>query len=65
MTPYFTVWVNIEYSAKDSVYLVFAIDRNTLRFSLHLAESVAREIQKTKRSVIVLFLSSSCSESQT
>ena len=52
-------------NAKESVYLVFAIDRNTLRFSLHLAESVVREIQKTKRCVIVLFLSSSCSESQT
>ena len=65
MTPYFTVWVKIKCSAKDSVYLVFAIDHNTLRFSLHLAESVVREIQKTKRSVIVLFLSSSCSVSQT
>ena len=44
-----------KYSAKDSVYLVFLLDRNALRFSLHLAESVVREIQKTKRSVIVNF----------
>ena len=33
----------------------FLLDCNVLRFSLHLAESVVREIQKTKRSVIVLF----------
>ena len=33
----------------------FLLDRNALRFSLHMAESVVREIQKTKRSVIVLF----------
>ena len=58
MTLYFTMWVN-KCSAKDSVYLVFAISYNALRFSLHMAESVVREIQKTKRSVIVLFLSSS------
>ena len=50
MTPYFTMCVN-KYSAKDSRGLF----RNALRFSLHLAESVVREIQKTKRSVIVLF----------
>ena len=55
MTLYFTMWVN-KYSAKDSVYLHwFLLDRNPLRFSLHMAESVVREIQKTKRSVIVLF----------
>ena len=42
----------------------FLLDRKALCFSLHLAESVVREIQKTKRSVIVFFLSSSCSESQ-
>ena len=36
--------------------MVFASLYNALRrFSLHLAESVVREIQKTKRSVIVLF----------
>ena len=49
-----TMWVN-KYSSKDSVYLVFARSYNALRFSLHMAESVVREIQKTKRSVIVLF----------
>ena len=48
------MWVN-KYSAKDSyIYLVFA-SRKALSFSLHLAESVVREIQKSKRSVIVLF----------
>ena len=48
------MWVN-KYSAKDSsIYLVFA-SRKALRFSLHQAESVVREIQKSKRSVIVLF----------
>ena len=56
------MWVN-KYSAKDSV--VFAIvDRNAQGFSLHLAEYVVGEIQKAKRNVIVLFLSSSWSESQ-
>ena len=58
MTQYFTMWVN-KCSAKNSVYLGFARSYNALRFSLHMAESVVREIQKTKRSVIVLFLSSS------
>ena len=52
-TLYFTMLVN-KYSAKDSVYLVL-LNRNVLRFSLHVAESVVREIQKTKRSMIVLF----------
>ena len=52
-TLYFTMLVN-KYSAKDSVYLVL-LHRNVLRFSLHVAESVVREIQKTKRSMIVLF----------
>ena len=33
----------------------FLLDRNALRFSLHPAESVVREIQKTKHSVIVHF----------
>ena len=63
MTPYFTMLVN-KYSAKEFVYLVLLQDHNALRFSLHLAEFVLKEIQKTKRSVIVLFLSSSCSEAQ-
>ena len=46
-----------KYSAKGSVYLVFARSYTDAlrRFSLHLAESVVREIQKTERSVIVLF----------
>ena len=46
MTPYFTMWVN-KYSAKDSV-IWFLLDHNALRFSLYLAESVLKEIQKTK-----------------
>ena len=58
MTPYFTMLVN-KYSTKEFVYLVLLLDHNALRFSLHLAEFVLKEIQKTKRSVIVLFLSSS------
>ena len=33
----------------------FLLDRKAVRFSLDLAESVGREIQKTKRSVIVFF----------
>ena len=53
MTPYFTMWVK-KYSAKDSVCW-FLLARNALRFSLHLAKSVVRKIQKTKRSVIVHF----------
>ena len=54
MTLSFTMCVN-KCSAKDSVYLVFAWSYNALRFSLHMAESVVREIEKTKRSVIVFF----------
>ena len=56
-------WINILLRTQSIWYL---LDRKALRSlgSLHLAESVVREIQKTKRSVIVLFLSSSCSESQ-
>lgn len=42
----------------------FLLDHNALPFSWHLATSVAREIQKTKRRVIVLLLSSPYSESQ-
>ena len=34
----------------------FLLDRNALRFSLHLAESAVKEIQKTKRSVIFFYL---------
>ena len=49
-------WINILLRT-PSIWLL--LDRNALRFSLHMAESVVREIQKTKRSVIVLFLSSS------
>ena len=63
ITLYFTMWVN-KCSTKDSVYLVFAWSYNALRFSLAMAESVVREIQKIKRSVIRLFLYSSCNESQ-
>ena len=50
MTPYFTMWVN-KYSAKDSV-IWFLLDHNALRFSLYLAESVLKEIQKTKNAKI-------------
>ena len=53
-------WVNILLRTPS---IWFLLDRNAVRFSLHMAESVIREIQKTKRSVIILFffLSSSCS----
>ena len=54
-------WINILLRTPS---IWFLLDRNALRLSLHLAESVVREIQKTKRGVIVLSLSSSCSESQ-
>ena len=54
MTPYFTTLVN-KYSAKEFVYLVLLLDHNALRFSLHLAEFFLKEIQKTKRIVIILF----------
>ena len=46
-------WINILLRTPP---IWFLLDRNPLRFSLHMAESVVREIQKTKRSVIVLFL---------
>ena len=45
-------WINILLRT-PSVW--FLLDRNALRFSLHKAEFVVREIQKTKRSMIVLF----------
>ena len=45
-------WINILLRTRS---IWFLLDRNALRFSLHMAESVVREIQKTKRSVIVLF----------
>ena len=46
-------WINILLRTPS---IWFLLDRNALRLSLHLPESVVREIQKTKRSVIVLFL---------
>ena len=36
-------------------FIGFLLNRNALRLSLHPADSVAREVQKTRRSVIVLF----------
>ena len=45
-------WINILLRTPS---IWFLLDRNALRFSLHMAESVVREIKKTKRSVIVLF----------
>ena len=45
-------WINILLRTPS---IWFLLDRNALRFSLHLAESVVRQIQKTKRSVIVHF----------
>ena len=45
-------WINILLRTPS---IWFLLDRNVLRFSLHLSESVVREIQKTKRSVIVHF----------
>ena len=54
-------WINILLRTPS---IWFLLDLNALRFSLHLAKSVVREIQKTKRSVIVPVLSSCCSESQ-
>ena len=54
-------WINI---LLRTLSIWFLLDRNAPRFSVHLDESVVREIQKTKSSVIVLFLTSSCSESQ-
>ena len=49
------MWVNKKFCSGLRPF-GFLLDRNALRLSLHLAESVVREIQKTKRSVIVLFL---------
>ena len=40
------------------------LDHNALRFSLHPAESVLKEIQKTNAEWLFFFLSSSCSEAQ-
>ena len=48
------MWVNKKFCSGLRPF-GFLLDRNALRLSLHLAESVVREIQKTKRSVIVLF----------
>ena len=45
-------WINILLRTPS---IWFLLDRNGLRFSLHMAESVVRQIQKTKRSMIVLF----------
>ena len=45
-------WINILLKTPS---IWFLLDRNSLRFSLHMAESVVREIQKPKRSMIVLF----------
>ena len=46
-------WINILLRTPS---IWFLLDRNALRFSLHLAESVAREIQKPKRSVIIIII---------
>ena len=45
-------WINILLRTPS---IWFLLDRNGLRFSLHMDESVVREIQKPKRSMIVLF----------
>ena len=45
-------WINILLRTPS---IWFLLARNALRFSLHLAKSVVRKIQKTKRSVIVHF----------
>ena len=45
-------WINILLRTPS---IWFLLDRNALRFSLHLSESAVKEIQKTKRSVIVHF----------
>ena len=52
-------WKNILLRASTVWFLLYL---NSLRFSLHLADSVAREFQKSK--CIVPFLSSLCSKSQ-
>ena len=60
MTPCFTMWVN-KYSAKTpSIW--FLLDRNALRFSLHMAN--CKENPETQAQCDSSFLSSSCSESQ-
>ena len=45
-------WINILLRTPS---IWFLLDRNSLCFSLHLGESVVREIQKTRPSVIVIF----------
>ena len=45
-------WINILLRTPS---IWFSLDHNALRFSLHMAESVVRKIQKTNRSVVVLF----------
>ena len=45
-------WINI-LPRTPSIW--FLLDRNVLRLQLHLAESVVRETQKTKRSKFVIF----------
>ena len=45
-------WINILLRTPS---IWFLLDRNSLCFSLHLSESVVREIQKTRPSVIVIF----------
>ena len=52
-------WINILLRTM-SIWL----DHNALRFSLNLAESVLKEIQKTNAVWLFFFLSSSCSEAQ-
>ena len=47
MTPYFTMWVN-KYSAIRTLSIWFLLDHNALRFLLHLAESVLKEIKSRK-----------------
>ena len=61
---------SVAYNMSEKIFCLglrlfdFLLDRNAGRFSLHLADSVAKEFQKTKCSVIVRFLSPSCEESQ-
>ena len=54
-------WINI---LLRTLSIWFLLDHNALRFSLHLAESVLKEIQKTNAEWLFFFLSSSCSEAQ-
>ena len=59
---------SVPYTTSEKIFCLglrqfdFMLDLNSLRFSLHLTDSVAREFQKTKR--IVPFLFSLCSKSQ-